>query len=57
VVYELRGRSVRKQFRAAESAGAAATLVLGPEEATEGVVVLRDMASGEERRVAPEELG
>jgi histidyl-tRNA synthetase len=57
VVYELRGRSVRKQFRAAESAGAAATLVLGPEEADGGVVVLRDMASGEERRVAPEELG
>jgi len=56
VAYELRGRSVRKQFRSAETEGARQVLVLGPDEAAEGVVVLRDMVSGEERRVRPEEL-
>ncbi|MGD8322199.1 MAG: histidine--tRNA ligase [Gemmatimonadota bacterium] len=56
VVYALRDQSVRKQFKAAETEGARRVLVLGPDEAAEGVVVLRDMVSGEERRVAPEEL-
>ncbi len=56
VAYELRGRSVRKQFKSAETEGATTTLVLGPEEVAEGVVVARDMATGQERRVSPEEL-
>lgn len=56
VVYPLKDRSVRKQFKNAEQEGARHVLVLGPDEAEKGVVVLRDMASGEEREVRPEEL-
>lgn len=56
VVYGLRDQSVRKQFKASEQEGARTVLVLGPEEAAEGVVVARDMDSGTERRVAPGDL-
>ena len=56
VVYALRGQSVRKQFKAAENEGARAVLVLGPEEAADGVVVVRDMTTGAEHRAAPETL-
>jgi len=57
VAYEFRDRSVGKQFKSAGTEGARSVIVMGPEEAAEGVVVLRDMASGEEERVAPESLG
>jgi histidyl-tRNA synthetase len=51
VLYALRGQGVRKQFRAAESAGAREVIVLGPDEVARGEAVLRDMATGEERTV------
>jgi histidyl-tRNA synthetase len=54
VAYGLRGQGVRKQFRAAETEGAREVLVLGPDEVAAGEVVVRDMASGEERRASLE---
>lgn len=56
VAYALRDQPVRKQFKAAETEGARRVLVLGPEEAAKGVVVLRDMSDGTERQVLPSEL-
>jgi histidyl-tRNA synthetase len=56
VAYGLRDQGVRKQFRAAETEGAREVLVLGPDEAAAGQVVVRDMASGEERRVDLDEF-
>lgn len=56
VVYALRGLSVRKQFAQAGSEGATEVLVLGPDEVSRGVAVIRDMTSGEEREVAVEAL-
>ena len=49
VLYGLREQSVRKQFQAAGNAGASKVIVLGPEEISRNCVVIRDMASGEER--------
>jgi histidyl-tRNA synthetase len=56
VVYALREQSVRKQFKAAETEGARRVLVLGPQEAAKGVVVMRDMSDGTEREVPISEL-
>jgi histidyl-tRNA synthetase len=56
VAYALRGQSVRRQFKASEAAGARRVLVLGPDELARGVVVARDMATGEERELTVEEL-
>jgi histidyl-tRNA synthetase len=56
VVYGLKGQSVRKQFSAAATEGAARTLILGPEEIARGVVMVRDMESGNEEEVALEAL-
>jgi histidyl-tRNA synthetase len=56
VVYPLRDQGVRKQFKAAETEGAGEALVLGPEEASRGVVKLRDMTSGAERAMPLEEV-
>jgi len=51
VVYALRDQSVRKQFKSAETEGAARVLVLGPDEAARGVMVARDMGTGQEEEV------
>lgn len=56
VVYALREQSVRKQFKAAETEGARRVLVLGPQEAAKGVVMMRDMSDGTEREVPISEL-
>jgi histidyl-tRNA synthetase len=56
VAYALRGQSVRRQFKASEAAGARRVLVLGPDELARGVVVARDMATGEERPLAVADL-
>jgi histidyl-tRNA synthetase len=57
VIYEFRARNVRAQFKSADAAGARHAVVVGPREWEEGEVVLRDMATGSERRVPLEELG
>ena len=56
VVYDLSERSVGRQFKAANQAGAARAVVLGPEEEAAGQALVRTMASGEERRVPLEEI-
>lgn len=56
VVYALKDQSVRKQFKAAETEGARWVVVMGPDEAARGVVILRDMTEGSEREVAPADL-
>lgn len=56
VVYALSSQSVKKQFSSAASAGARATIVLGPDEVQRGVATVRDMNSGEEREVELERL-
>jgi len=52
VVYALSEQSVRKQFSQAASAGAREVVVLGPDEVSREVAVIREMESGEEREVA-----
>lgn len=56
VAYALRQQGVRGQFKEAGARGAARTIVIGPDEVAEGVVVVRDMTEGTERRVALDEL-
>ncbi|MEJ2202837.1 MAG: histidine--tRNA ligase [Gemmatimonadota bacterium] len=56
VAYALRSQSVRRQFKASEAEGARRVLVLGPDELARGVVVARDMATGEEQELRLEDL-
>ncbi|MFQ5538545.1 MAG: histidine--tRNA ligase [Gemmatimonadota bacterium] len=56
VAYALREQSVRKQFKAAEAEGADRVLILGPDEAARGEVIVRDMGTGEETPTAMEAL-
>jgi histidyl-tRNA synthetase len=51
VAYPLKRQSVRKQFKAAEIEGAGTVLVLGPDEMARGVVVARNMETGQETEV------
>jgi len=57
VTYGLREQSVRKQLKAAAQEGARHTVVLGPDELARGAVMVRNMATGEEREVPLGELG
>lgn len=45
------GRSVKAQFKAADRSGARWAVVLGPAEAEKGVVVVKDLSSGDQREV------
>jgi histidyl-tRNA synthetase len=56
VSYSLADATVRKQFKVAATAGAALTLMLGPDEVSRGVGRMRDMESGNERDVPLERL-
>jgi len=56
VVYDLRERGVGRQFKAADQAGAARVLVVGPDELARGVVVAREMSTGEESEIPLETL-
>jgi len=49
-------RSLKAQLRTANKSGAAFALILGEEEVRAGQVVVRDMAKGEQRTVALEEV-
>lgn len=57
VAYTLRQVGVGKQFKDANSRGARQTVVLGPDEVSRGMAVVRGMESGEEREVALDALG
>ncbi|MEJ2541034.1 MAG: ATP phosphoribosyltransferase regulatory subunit, partial [Gemmatimonadota bacterium] len=56
VGHSLGPTGVRKQFRSAETEGAARVVVLGPDEMARGVVTVRDMTSGEELETELEAL-
>lgn len=56
VLYDLRSRGVGKQFKAANQAGAARAIVLGPDELARGAASVRDMATGEEREIPIDRL-
>jgi histidyl-tRNA synthetase len=45
------GRGMRAQFKQADRVGASYAVVLGEDELAQGVLTVRDMASGEEQKV------
>ncbi|MCL7967743.1 MAG: histidine--tRNA ligase [marine benthic group bacterium] len=51
VAYDFAGRSVGRQFKAANQVGAERTIVLGPDELSRGEAVVREMSTGEEKSV------
>jgi histidyl-tRNA synthetase len=57
VAYALREQGVGKQMKAATREGARTVLLLGPDEVEKGVVLSRNMRSGEEHEVPLEDLG
>jgi len=54
--YAFRQQGVGRQFKEADARGAAHAIVIGPDEVAAGVVVVREMKSGTERRLAVDEL-
>lgn len=56
VTYTSKPGGVGKQFKDADARGARHAIVIGPKEVEEGVVVVREMASGHEQRVKLEDL-
>ncbi|HEX6925454.1 MAG TPA: histidine--tRNA ligase [Longimicrobiaceae bacterium] len=56
VDYSLRHQPVGKQLKAAAAVGAHKAIILGPDELAEGMVVVRELARGEEVRVPFERL-
>jgi histidyl-tRNA synthetase len=57
VTYALREQSVGKQLKAAAKEGARHAVIVGPDELLRDCVVVRDLATGEEREVALDHLG
>jgi histidyl-tRNA synthetase len=57
VDYAFKHQGVGKQFKNASALGARRTVVIGPDEAAEGVAVVKDMESGQESRVPLAEVG
>jgi len=55
VISSMGDRSLKAQLRQANVLGTAYALILGEEELETGTVLLRDMAQGEQRRVATDE--
>ncbi len=56
VAYSLKAASITKQLKAAAKHGADTAVILGPDEAERGVVLTRDMRTGEEAEKAPSSL-
>ena len=56
VLYALKSQNVGKQMKAAATEGARETIVMGPDEIGRGVVMVKDMTSGEQRTVSLAEL-
>ena len=52
----LREASVGKQMKVAAREGAREVLIVGPDELARDCVLVRDMASGEEREIPLDEL-
>lgn len=51
VMYALKASAVGKQLKEADARGAAAVVLLGPEEVARGIAMVRTMATGEQREV------
>lgn len=49
--FDYGGRSVGRQFKAADQAGAARAIVIGPEETARGAALVRTLATGAEREM------
>jgi histidyl-tRNA synthetase len=56
VEYGLKHQGVGKQFKNASALGARRVVTLGPDEVAQGVVPVKDFASGEETRISIDEL-
>jgi histidyl-tRNA synthetase len=56
VEYGMKHQGVGKQFKNASALGARHVVTLGPDEVAAGIVPVKDMETGEERRVAIDEL-
>lgn len=56
VVYDFADRSVGRQFKAANQVGAERAIVIGPDEAAAGKVLVRDLKSGDEHRIGIDDL-
>lgn len=57
VEYGFRVQGVGKQFKNASALGAEYVVVIGPEEVGQGVVVVKEMATGEETRMSFDQVG
>jgi len=53
---DLRGGSVKSQFRRADKSGATVAIVLGPEEVEAGTAQVKDLTAGEQREVVRGEV-
>jgi histidyl-tRNA synthetase len=56
VEFALKDQGLGKQLKLAAARGAAQAVIVGPGERAEGVAVVRDLATGGERRVAMERI-
>jgi histidyl-tRNA synthetase len=56
VLYGLKSAGVGRQFKDADARGARNVIVFGPDEVAQGTVVVREMATGTERRIELHEL-
>jgi len=56
VVYDFADRSVGRQFKVANQVAAERAIVIGPDEVSAGVVLIRDLKSGDEQRIAIDDL-
>ncbi len=56
VTYDFASRSVGRQFKVANQAGAERAIVIGPDEAANGEALVRTMGSGDEQRMSIEAL-
>jgi histidyl-tRNA synthetase len=56
VEYGLKHQGVGKQFKNASALGARRVVTLGPDEVAQGIVPVKDFASGEEIRISIDEL-
>ena len=50
------GRSLKSQMKRADKLGAAYVMIIGDNELSEGVVILRNMKTKEQVRIAVEEV-
>jgi histidyl-tRNA synthetase len=53
---DLMGRAMKGQLKDADRSGARFAAIIGEDEVASGMVSLKDLSSGEQQRVAPEEL-